>query len=127
MHTGGPQHTDDPWGDREDDEHNFFQARYAIRHAWTGPIRCDKPVRGRWGGPPNEVYRRTFQDALNRRGNTSNLKQPIGVKLTAFAPRGKLALASVIGRDLTEISVLKAAAPTPPPPPSGTTRGPTKP
>ena len=30
---------------------NNFQARYAIRHPWTGPIACDNPVRGRWGGP----------------------------------------------------------------------------
>jgi len=31
---------------------NNFQARYAMRHPWTGPIACDKPVRGIWGGPP---------------------------------------------------------------------------
>ena len=31
---------------------NNFQARYAIRHAWTGPVACDNPVRGVWGGPP---------------------------------------------------------------------------
>jgi uncharacterized protein (TIGR03382 family) len=31
---------------------NNFQARYAIRHAWSGPIACDKPRRGVWGGPP---------------------------------------------------------------------------
>jgi len=31
---------------------NNFQARYAIRHPWEGPIACDNPVRGRWGGPP---------------------------------------------------------------------------
>ena len=30
-----------------------FQARYAIRHAWTGAIECDEPIRGRWGGPPS--------------------------------------------------------------------------
>jgi len=34
---------------------NNFQARYAIRHPWTGPIACDKPVRGNWGGPPPGV------------------------------------------------------------------------
>ena len=32
---------------------NNFQARYAIRHWWTGAITCASPVRGRWGGPPN--------------------------------------------------------------------------
>jgi hypothetical protein len=34
--------------------YNNFQGRYAIRHAWEGPITCEQPVRGRWGGqPPN--------------------------------------------------------------------------
>jgi hypothetical protein len=28
-----------------------FQARYAIRHSWTGPIACEQPRRGVWGGP----------------------------------------------------------------------------
>jgi MYXO-CTERM domain-containing protein len=32
-----------------------FQARYAIRHAWTGEIACSDPVHGRWGGPPDGV------------------------------------------------------------------------
>jgi hypothetical protein len=31
---------------------NNFQARYAIRHPWTGPIKCAHPQRGIWGGPP---------------------------------------------------------------------------
>ena len=31
---------------------NNFQARYAIRHPWTGEIACTDPLRGRWGGPP---------------------------------------------------------------------------
>lgn len=34
---------------------NNFQARYAIRHEWTGPVTCANPVRGRWGGPPSGV------------------------------------------------------------------------
>ncbi|MCC7534653.1 MAG: DUF2330 domain-containing protein [Deltaproteobacteria bacterium] len=32
---------------------NNFQARYAIRHPWTGPVSCANPRRGIWGGPPN--------------------------------------------------------------------------
>ena len=32
---------------------NNFQARYAIRHWWTGPIKCKSPRRGVWGGPPD--------------------------------------------------------------------------
>jgi hypothetical protein len=31
---------------------NNFQARYAIRYPWEGPIACANPVRGRWGAPP---------------------------------------------------------------------------
>jgi len=32
---------------------NQFQARYIIRHPWTGDLDCEKPVRGIWGGPPH--------------------------------------------------------------------------
>ncbi|HEY0883321.1 MAG TPA: DUF2330 domain-containing protein, partial [Archangium sp.] len=38
-------------GSREDSWNNF-QARYAIRYPWTGPVACKNPVYGRWGGPP---------------------------------------------------------------------------
>ncbi len=31
---------------------NQFQARYIIRHPWTGDIECDDPKRGIWGGSP---------------------------------------------------------------------------
>jgi hypothetical protein len=73
---------------------NYFQARYAIRHAWTGPIRCENPVRNVWGGPPD--------------GNT----QPtIAASKLAFAPRGKLEVASVVKRDLWEIGLKRGGAP----------------
>ena len=39
-------------------EQNFFQARYAIRHWWTGPIACKSPQRDVWGGPPDGNYQR---------------------------------------------------------------------
>ncbi|MGV3624947.1 MAG: DUF2330 domain-containing protein [Archangium sp.] len=32
---------------------NNFQARYAIRYPWAGEVKCNSPVFGRWGGPPN--------------------------------------------------------------------------
>jgi len=35
------------------DSYNNFQARYAIRHPWTGKIACESPRRGVWGGPPS--------------------------------------------------------------------------
>jgi hypothetical protein len=81
---------------------NYFQARYAIRHWWTGPVRCEHPVRGVWGGPPD--------------GNT----QPtIAASKLAFAPRGKLEVASVVKRDLWEIHLKKDRAAAPAPPPGG--------
>jgi hypothetical protein len=83
---------------------NFFQARYAIRYWWTGPIRCQNPQRGAWGGPPHG-------------GN----QQVIAASKTAFAPRGKLQLASVIKRDLWEIGYKKAATPPAPPKAAPTT------
>lgn len=36
------------------DSTNNFQARYAIRHPWTGPIACTNPRRGVWGGKPGQ-------------------------------------------------------------------------
>jgi hypothetical protein len=72
---------------------NYFQARYAIRHWWTGPMKCNNPRRGVWGGPPD--------------GRVNNV---VAAQKTAFAPRGKLALANVIKRDLWEIGYKKASA-----------------
>ncbi|MBL0217098.1 MAG: DUF2330 domain-containing protein [Myxococcales bacterium] len=78
-------------------DQNFFQARYAIRHWWSGPIKCKNPKRGVWGGPPDGV-------------DTS----VIAASKVAFAPRGRLALGQVIGRDLWEIGFKKErAAPSP--------------
>jgi hypothetical protein len=81
---------------------NNFQARYAIRHWWTGPMACKNPRRGVWGGPPNGGHR-----------------QPIAAGKLAYVPRGKMAVASYIGRDLWEIG-LKKAKPAPKPAPTPT-------
>ncbi|MCA9681279.1 MAG: DUF2330 domain-containing protein [Myxococcales bacterium] len=35
--------------------YNNFQARYIIRHEWQGPIACESPQRGIWGGPWPDV------------------------------------------------------------------------
>ncbi len=92
-------------------EQSYFQARYAIRHQWTGPVACKSPVRNVWGGPPDGNYQPT-----------------IAASKVAFAPRGQLALGSVIKRDLWEIGY-KKDAPAPagthyaPPPPAKKTMG----
>jgi hypothetical protein len=71
---------------------SYFQARYAIRHPWTGAIKCSNPHRGIWGGPP---------DGQN---------QVIAASQLAFAPRGKLGLGDVVLRDLPEIKVWRGQA-----------------
>lgn len=43
---------------------NFFQARYAVRHPWTGPIACESPRFGVWGGPPSGKRRASSVEAL---------------------------------------------------------------
>jgi hypothetical protein len=75
---------------------NFFQARYAIRHPFTGLIRCAHPTRGIWGLPPNGIYQPT-----------------LAAHQLAFAPRGKLTLANLISRDVPELGLKKAPPPRP--------------
>ncbi|HWO24211.1 MAG TPA: DUF2330 domain-containing protein [Kofleriaceae bacterium] len=93
---------------------NFFQARYAIRYLWTGPIQCKNPQRGIWGGPPGRYQQ----------------QQAIAASKLAFVPRGQLSVAQMVKRDLPEIGVKKAdpAAPGTPPagPPGGFAKPPRK-
>jgi MYXO-CTERM domain-containing protein len=89
---------------------NNFQARYAIRHPWTGPIECENPRRGIWGGPPSNHAYEAPKSATN----------------LAFAKRAdSFSLASFLTGDIPEIGFSKSS---PPPPaatasaaPSGTT------
>ena len=60
------------------DGSNNFQGRYVIMHPWTSAVACEKPLRGRWGGPPDGQQIAT--PATN----------------TAFAPRGKVDLATMV-------------------------------
>jgi MYXO-CTERM domain-containing protein len=79
------------------DSMNNFQGRYAIRHEWTGEVKCDNPVRHRWGGPPGNVAYEPPKPALD----------------LAFAPRGKVKLADLVRKDIPEIEIkASGAAPT---------------
>ena len=97
---------------------NNFQGRYAIRHAWAGPIACAKPVRGVWGGPPGGGDKK-ITPAMN----------------LAFAPRGKLQLAAFVKGPLPDVVALPGAATplgtpvvqVPPSPPSPAGSGSAKP
>jgi hypothetical protein len=70
------------------DSMNNFQARYAIRHPWTGPINCSQPRRGNWGGPPD-----------------GNAPSPRAAQNLAFAPRGEMSLAAFVQHDVPEIDL----------------------
>jgi MYXO-CTERM domain-containing protein len=73
--------------------YNNFQARYIIRHEWTGPIECDNPQRGIWGGPWPEVA---------QQGGSS---QPIPAQDLAFVERG-----AVLADYVTESAAARIAA-----------------
>jgi len=75
-------------------EMNNFQARYVIRHAWTGAIACANPVRGRWGGPPPD------QQIAGGDGT------PKAATNLAFAPRGQIDLPQVVAQPIPEIGVV---------------------
>jgi MYXO-CTERM domain-containing protein len=69
---------------------NNFQARYAIRHPWEGPITCDNPRRGVWGGPPSGV------------GANQQVRPALDL---AFAPRGELSLDEMLRQNVPELSI----------------------
>lgn len=69
--------------------YNTFQGRYAIRHAWTGPIACEQPIRGIWVGPPDNRQASPVEPALD----------------LAFAPRGNTPLPAMIASDIPELGV----------------------
>ena len=92
MGTGGKlEHGAQPSG------FNNFQARYAIRHPWTGPIECKEPVRGVWGGKPGGAHERPAPKSAQKLG---------------LAPRAKTELASFVKQDIPEIGFTKGTTTT---------------
>ncbi len=67
-------------------EVSAFQARYMVRHAWTGPATCAKPRRGVWGGTPQ--------------GYTPPARAAVGL---AYAQRSGLKLATFFREDVPAI------------------------
>lgn len=55
---------------------NNFQARYAIRHPWTGAITCANPQRGRWGGPPDGQQPAASRRKTSRRSGARPFRSP---------------------------------------------------
>ncbi len=77
--------------------YNNFQARYIMRHTWTGPIACKNPERGKWGDKPAWM--------------TSKPKPASAVGLAA-APRGKIQLATYLKSGMPAIEVAAVGVPT---------------
>ena len=73
---------------------NNFQARYAIRHPWTGPIACKEPKRGVWGGKPGT--------------NSFSPAPPKAAQKLGFVTRGNTDLASFARADIPEIGFVAA-------------------
>ena len=68
---------------------NNFQGRYIIRHYWSGPIKCEHPLFGRWGGPPN-----------------GGEPKPAAATGLANAPRGKVALKNVVRSPIPALGLM---------------------
>jgi TonB family protein len=83
-------------GSRPDSANNF-QGRYAIRHPWEGPIECESPQRGIWGGPPEGQEAPAVRPATN----------------VANAARGGIELASFVRTDVPALGI-EAAEPAAP-------------
>ncbi len=81
---------------------NNFQARYAIRHAWTGPVTCAKPIRGIWGAEPGKP-------GVGNWGMSQGPKPSVATKLAA-APRADVKLASLVTGGLDEPATWDEAA-----------------
>lgn len=74
---------------------NNFQARYVIRHPWTGPIACTNPRRGVWGGPPPGVA-----------GGG-----PKAAAKIAYVPRGGVQLSSFVKQGVPDVGINAQPAP----------------
>ena len=73
-----------PGARRQPSGTNNFQARYAIRHPWTGPMECAQPEARRLGRAPAGACRAT--------------PQPKPALKVAFAPRGQVISGSTSAR-----------------------------
>jgi len=77
---------------------NNFQGRYSILHWWEGPMTCEAPVRGRWGGPPNG-------------GGTTPIAAPSRLNTTP-PPRGAIpALGVMVEEDIPSLGIVAGRPP----------------
>jgi uncharacterized protein (TIGR03382 family) len=74
---------------------NTFQGRYVILHPWARDVTCEDPNRGVWGGPSHTEIAAKSKDV-------------------AFAPRGRIELASLVDGPLPPGATLRAGSPSAP-------------
>ena len=84
---------------------NNFQARYAVRHAWAGPIDCKEPHRGVWGGKPG--------------GSDYGPPPTKAAQKLGLAPHVKADLATYVRQDIPEIGFTRAGSAAGAAPPAG--------
>ncbi len=73
---------------RSTDGTNNFQGRYIVRNYWKGPVACRSPHYGNWGGPPD-----------------GGANTPIAARGLATAPRGRVALRSVVQSPIPTLGI----------------------
>jgi hypothetical protein len=89
------------------DSTNNFQARYVIRHPWTGPIACSNPRRGVWGGKPGmDPWAAPQAKPATRIGIV-----PRGALTLASFVRGAVPPETILSSGLGGAPILGAAAP----------------
>lgn len=85
---------------------NTFQARYAIRHPWLGPLRCGNAVRGRWGAKDGSE---AAFPAPPRRGRGAVYRLPradlVPALALALAPRDGVVLTSAVTEDVPALDL----------------------
>ena len=74
---------------------NRFQGRYIIRHPWKDELKCEKPVREVWSGPPGE----------------GKQEKVAAVENAAFAPREKLDVAALAAAPIVALGGVEVPAP----------------
>jgi len=95
---------------------NNFQGRYVILHKWDGPIQCQQPRRGNWGGPPG--------------GQPNQTRAAAGGPSAAPTPAARVSLGALVAEPVESIALRPgdpdpepAPEPQTPPPATGTGEG----
>jgi hypothetical protein len=78
------------------DSQNNFQARYVIRHPWTGPIACAHPQRGMWGGPPPNLAMAAANGGVSSAKHLGLAERSPALQLASFV-KGALPPESMLG------------------------------